>query len=395
MAMWLVDRFKGGVCTGGWSPTCDGGGSGTFVISIPAGCTIRKAYLLGGQNGTNGLPLVVNLNSNNYTFDNSTRIGSFNGNTPPNILSWIHAIDITAFISPTVNNYTLTLPATNQNIISSRMSDFMLLVEFENPAMDICNVCVFLNDQSQITSFNHTYNLSFPIPISTAADVALGLFVNYICNDTTTGNGSHDAENIEVNNTLLGHIGSTTGNGSCSGVGYKPPRGNFEYHNGVLTALTDCNANLAMSAQDALSNIVSLLSNNATAFSLETNAEESGNYSNAMWCAVVAYKDNIPPPFPYECEAPELSMSLITSTTARVTWIPAAPCGGVNADYNVQHRVVGSPTWIVAPVSMVTQYDFVGLTPATTFEVQVVPTACGAPPAVCAPSNIIDFSTPL
>src|SRR5258706_15209076 len=140
------DRFLGGVTVGGYSPPLNGGAAtGNFSINIPSGSTIRKAYLLAGHR-VSCAPLTVTLNATPYTFNSSNQVG-------PSFLYYVngaqnasvHAIDITAGINPTVNNYTLSVPAQYQ--YDHRFSDFALYVAYDNSSMPLVDATIFLNNR--------------------------------------------------------------------------------------------------------------------------------------------------------------------------------------------------------------------------------------------------------
>lgn len=400
MFSFYQDRFKGGVTTGGWSPPRDLGGTGSFIISISNATSIRQAYLLVARCGTAedivsapviNFPVVLDNGFNSHTYIlNSSNQASPNFNTVFQTIgtsSGIHAVDVTADISTSATNYTITIP--NQSQVNSRYTDFCLYIAWNDLSADIIDACIFLNDQnmSSIMSFP----LSFMIPMDISKPVGLGLFTGYICNNNITGSGNHDPSNVSVNSILLGYIGSTTGDGQCGGA-WECPRGNFKYSNSALTALANCNINQAMSGEDCLSDIKALLPANCTALTIDVATTEIGNNSNNFWGAFVTYTDNQPYAFPYECLAcipSGITATNITNNAVDINWCPQG--GIVNYANNVQYRIVGNTVWTVVPTLNVNTLHIAGLTTLTSYEYQIVNTDSDG--AVCAPSVIKNFTT--
>lgn len=393
MFSFYQDRFPGVVTVGGGSPAYNGDGSYSFTVNIPSATSIRKAYLIAGRCGT-ALPVTVSLfngfNTQSYTFNNANQV-SPNFSTNFQLAassSGVHAIDVTADISPSVSSYTITVPPQFPTI--DRYTDFCLYIACLDLGMDIVDACIFLNDQNIDDAL--AYNLSFLIPMDVTKPVGLSLFTGYICNNNITGAGWHDPSNILVNATLLGRIGSTTGDGSCGGAGYVSPLGNFSYSNSILTAGANCNIDQAMSGLDCLSDIKALLPANCTTFNMNFNSFEVGNTTNNLWAVFVTYTDTTPYAFPYECLScipSSITTTLITQTSVRINWCPQG--GIVNYANNVQYRIVGNTVWTVVPTLNVSLLDIAGLTANTNYEYQIVNTDSDG--AVCAPSVIQDFTT--
>src|SRR5258705_3515923 len=103
------DMFVGGVTVGGYSHQFNSGGTGTINLNIPAGSTIRTAYLLAGRHGS-ASNITVSLNGTNYTFDPTNQVGSSFQSPTYGGTSGVHMIDITADISASTTSYSLTVP---------------------------------------------------------------------------------------------------------------------------------------------------------------------------------------------------------------------------------------------------------------------------------------------
>ncbi|MBK5284622.1 MAG: T9SS type A sorting domain-containing protein [Bacteroidia bacterium] len=275
------DSFNGGVTSGGYSPAYNAGGTGVFTLNIAAGSTIRTAYLIAGRHG-NPVNLTVTLNGTNYTFNSANQVSptfqspSYGGN------SGVHLINVTAGIDPAVNNYNLIIPA--QTGPSNRYNDFVLYVAFNNPGMTIVNTAVFINTLNFGATLN--YSLNFTNPINTSYPVAVSLMTGFICDAST------DGEKVDVGTSLLGTIGNHDVNsGTCGG-----PIGSFVYTNNTLTGLSDDVGNVSVAAADALSDIRTKISNNATAFTMKLYTVSAGNATNAIWAVFVTSGSSTPLP---------------------------------------------------------------------------------------------------
>lgn len=389
MFAYYTDRFLGGTFVQFYSPPIYLGGSKTFSCNIPSGATIRQAYLLGVHLGDANENLTVQLtgaSTFNHSFSSATRISTSFATVWGT--AYHHAIDITSTISPTTTSYTITVP--NQaGGVTDRYTGFRLFIAFEKGGSDVCDTVIFLNTESMVAD-THSFNFPLVQPIDNTVPVAMGLITDYICNNTTNGSGTHDAEDILVNSTNIGHIGSTTGDGSCGLSSFKSPNGSYMWYNSTLTALGDCNANEAVSGLDALSDIKGRVNNGDSAFQLDCNSNATGNTTNNIYGIILTYHDTVIPPV-YECDAPAPStmiVSNITSTTADVAW---GGCGGGTRSNTVQWRVAGQPTWTTDTVNNTNTYTITGLTTLTNYEWQVVNIDCSG--AVCAPSVIKTFTT--
>lgn len=106
--------FNGGVVTGGYSPGIQGpANSGSFNVSIPAGSTIRQAYLIAGRVGS-APNITVTLNGTPFTFD-SSNVFTSGFTTIYGGASAVHAIDVTASINAATTAYTIAVP-TQSNV---------------------------------------------------------------------------------------------------------------------------------------------------------------------------------------------------------------------------------------------------------------------------------------
>ena len=268
------DAFYGGVTAAGYSPTYNAGGTGNFSISIAGGSAIRKAFLIAGRHG-NAPNITVTLNGTSYTFS-SANLASPGFQSPAyGGASGVHVIDITSNISASVNSYSLVVPA--QGGPSNRYNDFVLWVAYNNSGMTQVNTAIFLNTFNFSPSI--TYNLNLTNPLNPAYPIAASVMAGYVCD-----NGS-DGERVRIGGYLLGTIGNNDINsGTCGG-----PLGSFGYSNNVLTGMSDDGSNLAMSTSDALSDIRTRISNNATSFTMEFTTSSSGNSTNAIWGVFVTY----------------------------------------------------------------------------------------------------------
>lgn len=341
------DMFLGGVTVGGYSPEYNLGGTGTFSLNIPAGSTIRTAYLLAGRHGPSS-DITVSLNGTNYTFNSSNQIGvSFQSPTYGGA-SGVHVIDVTADISPLVTSYTLTVPF--QPGPSNRYNDFVLYVAFNNVTQPAVHTALFINNQNFGATINYTLN--FSSALYTSAPVAVSLMTGFICDD------SNDGEKIKVENYNMGTIGNNDANsGACGG-----PIGSFTYYNNALSALSDDNANLSMSSSDALSDVKTKIATNATTFDLELTTASSGNSTNAIWAVFVTSGYSGPLPV-------QLTRFVGTAegSTNHLSWTTASEIDNAVFEVEKSHDGVNFSTCGSVPgagnSSVVQQYSFVDVNP--------------------------------
>lgn len=297
------DVFYGGVTVGGYSPTFNSGGTGTFSLNIPAGSTIRTAYLLAGRHGS-ASDITVSLNGTNYTLSSANQVSATFQSPTYGGSSGVHLIDVTADISASTTSYTLTIPF--QPGPSNRYNDFVLYVAFNNVSLPAVHTAVFINGSNFGTTMNYTLN--FSSALYTSAPVAVSLMTGFICDD------NNDGEDVKVENYNMGTIGSNDVNsGTCGG-----PIGSFTYSNNALTALSDDASNLAMSEADALSDVRTKIAANATTFDLEFNTATAGNTTNAIWAVFVTsgYSGPLPVQLTQFIGAAQGSVNRLNWTTA-------------------------------------------------------------------------------
>ncbi len=273
--LFYSDIFHGGVTGSGFALSYGSNGSGFFNVNIPISSTIRKAFLITGRNG-NAPNLVVDFNGNSLVFDSANIVSnsfqSFYGGT-----SNVHAIDVTSYVSPSINQYFINI-TTIQQASANRYNEFYLYILYEDNSMPIMNTYLFLNNQD--FGFAN-YNLINLNPINNINDVGLSLFTGYICD--TIGDG----ENIYIDGNLVGLIGSNDVNsGDCGG-----PYGDFYFENNQLFGLSDDTANSQMKHTDVLINMNSLITQNTTNFLLRCVPQKLSplNKSNNIWTFFLTY----------------------------------------------------------------------------------------------------------
>lgn len=341
------DTFYGGVTVGGYSPQYNSSGTGTFSLNIAAGSTIRAAYLLAGRHGT-ASDITVSLNGTNYTFNSSNQVGSSFQSPTYGGTSGVHLINVTSDISPSVSSYTLTIPF--QPGPSNRYNDFVLYVAFDNVSLPAVHTAIFINTSNFGTTINYTLN--FSSALYTSAPVAVSLMTGFICDD------GNDGEKVKVENYNMGTIGNNDVNsGTCGG-----PIGSFTYSNNALTALSDDASNLAMSEADALSDVRTKISTNATTFDLEFTTETAGNTTNAIWAVFVTsgYSGPLPVQLTQFTGAAEGSVN-------RLNWATASEID--NASFEIEKSRNGINFITCGTVqgagnsSVTQQYSFVDVNP--------------------------------
>lgn len=265
------DTFNGGVVTGGYSNGATvPSGSGSFNVSIPAGSTIRRAYLIAGRVG-NAPDVTVTLNGTPFTF-NASNIITTGFNTIYGGNSAVNAIDVTASISAATSAYTIAVP--NQGTVSDKYPEFYLYIAFNNASLPAVTSAIFCNTVNMDVSV-HNWTITTTAPLLNANPVGLGILGGY----ATTGS---DCENVNVNGTPIGSFGGQDFNASSQwGC-----MAGFQYYNNALGAYGDDNANQAISGTDALSNIQAVIANNTTSFPL-TFTHCGGGGDNHVWAVFI------------------------------------------------------------------------------------------------------------
>jgi hypothetical protein len=300
------DTFLGGVTMGGYSPQFNSGGTGSFSLNIPAGSSIRTAYLLAGRHGT-ASNITVSLNGTNYTFDPTNQVGSSFQSPTYGGTSGVHLIDVTADINASTTSYSLTIPF--QPGPSNRYNDFVLYVAYNNVSLPAVHTALFTNTTNFGTTINYTLN--FSSALYTSAPVAVSLMTGFICDN------ANDGEKVKVENYNMGTIGNAdAGSGTCGG-----PIGSFAFSNNALTGLNDDASNLSMSSSDALSDVHTKLASNATTFNLEFTTATAGNTTNAIWAVFVVsgYTGPLPVEFTQFSGVADGSVNRLHWTTASET----------------------------------------------------------------------------
>ncbi|MEO9257095.1 MAG: gliding motility-associated C-terminal domain-containing protein [Crocinitomicaceae bacterium] len=288
------DVFHGGVTGGGYTTTL-GSGTGSFVVQIPSGSSIRFAYLFSGCQGYT-FPIEIVLNSTPYIFNNYNQVSNSFLSPAYDSIANVHAIDITNDINPLVSNYTLTIPPQYNSNISARFTDFYLIIGYENTTLPLVNSVIEINNQ------NFSPIIQFFIKDINSIDISnetgFSIFTGYFC-DTIS-----DGSNIIINNTHVGLLGGNDNNtlALCGGV-----MGNFYYQSNQLFGLGDDNSNITMNGSDGIANISSYLVSPDSMFIqfIHQTSNFPLGYSNSIWATFLTYTT--------PCDT--FSVSLLTENT--------------------------------------------------------------------------------
>ncbi len=266
--------FNGGVVTGGYSNGATvQSGSGSFNVNIPAGSTIRRAYLIAGRCG-NSPNVTVTLNGAPYTFSAANNITT-GFTTLYGGVSGVHAIDITANINPATSAYTIVAPI-QTNTVSNKFPEFYLYIAFDNPLLPAVTSAVFLNTTNlNVNSFAWTLNTT--APVTNGSPVGFGILGGY----AATGN---DCEQVIVNANNLGSFGGQDFNASSQwGC-----MAGFQYYSNSLLGYNGDNANQAISGTDALSNIQAVIPASSTSIPVTFQHCGSGS-DNHVWAIFLTW----------------------------------------------------------------------------------------------------------
>ncbi|HEX2617580.1 MAG TPA: hypothetical protein VHL57_08560, partial [Flavobacteriales bacterium] len=254
-------------------------GGGIFQMPVPLGATIRSATLYGIEVAGTGTPTIVQMNNVDLVFGPTTTMTSFSYQTlyGPAVL---HALDVTAQIDPTVTTYVLVVPPSE--ISHNRLVDLSLMIAYELPSEPLVWVDLFWCDHNSAAQEQYTVTTS--APMRTANSVAFATMASY-CNV-----GMHDCEDLRVNGTLLGTFGGDDFN-AASTFGTSA---SLKYSGVEFIGLGDDNADLAINGPDVLTDISSLLVDQATTFQVRYDHCPSISLEdNLMNLMLVAYTSDL------------------------------------------------------------------------------------------------------
>jgi len=331
--LYLQENYKGGVSVdgkeyyGGDNLNVD---TITFVNTVPAGSTIKKALLLSlrfvalvGSVPEHDNPLQLLFNNNAITID-STDIATpafYGYGLTANEPNWITVKDVTPYTQN--NNNQLITPCQSCSLYNNipnwdyEYSSFLLVILYENNTMPATNVALFLN--SQHLGQNMTFNLSGLNSIDNTKDAGLSIWtdnlnfeypINFILNSTTG--------NFNLGNLWFNEAYATIPKSELLAPG------SFYYQNNTLFGLQDDSPNPFIDSTDALANIKTYIGNGTTSFSLSATLNPQGyDYLNGF---VLAYSS----PCPARGITPAQNYSLCLGNSQQLTINSST----VNTSYN-------------------------------------------------------------
>ena len=266
--------FNGGVVTGGYSNGATvPSGSGSFNVNIPAGSTIRRAYLIAGRCGS-APNVTVTLNGAPYTFSAANNITT-GFSTLYGGISGVHAIDVTAAINPLTSAYTIAAPV-QANTVSDKYPEFYLYIAFDNPLLPAVTSVVYLNT-TNLNVNSYAWTLATTATVNNGNPVGFGILGGYAA-------ANSDCEQVIVNGTNLGSFGGQDFNASSQwGC-----MAGFQYYNNTLTGYNDDNANQAINGTDALSNIQAVIPGSTNSIPV-TFQHCGGGSDNHVWAVFLSF----------------------------------------------------------------------------------------------------------
>lgn len=278
------DIFYGGVTGNGYNQWFSEY-PGNIDINIEPGSTIRKAFLFFSiyRNPTDK-QILFNGNSIQLSSEQAVNDSVYLEVGGTNIYLKTAVIDVTSFVSPSVNSYLITPPVVS-NDLNGNFNEFYLLVLYDNPLLSRTSVSVFLNDKN-FEPYN-SYNFQGLNPMDTTKNIGLILQTDNIC-DTL-----HDGSFVFIDGNQIGLIGGTEYN-SFTNCGVT---GSFFYQNNQLYGLGNDTPDNTMQGSDAISNIESFVSNNS-GFNLgfvyqNSNINEGNNCFNQFFVVYSSPCDTI------------------------------------------------------------------------------------------------------
>lgn len=278
------DTYQGGLLVENYSRGTGNTPAGSFELPIPGGATIRKATLYGFElNGTDD-PFTVVLNGTPYTFGIGT---TATGQEYESVYGPVrlHALDLTTELDPTVSTYVINLPFPAQSFIG--MVDVCMVVAYEQAGLGEMTADLFWCDQNSTTP--ESYSITTSAPMLTANPIAFGTMASY-CDLSVT-----DCEEVTVNGTYLGRFAGPDHN-AASSFGSSA---SFLYSSDEFIGLGTDTANMRINAGDALSELSTLVADQAMGFDvvyehcghpIPQNPQAQDNLMNLM---VVAYSSDI------------------------------------------------------------------------------------------------------
>lgn len=272
--LFLSDQFNGGVLSGGFAKSTMSFGSGSFTMPVPPGATIRTAWFFAGRLG-NAAATTVTLNGDPWTFDNTNVVGpvwtsQYGGP------SAVHAIDVTATISPLTTNYTIDVPM-GAGGVSNAFSEYYLVILYDLPGASPVSVDLWLGAQDAGPLM--PYNLTTTYPMDPTVDIGLCIVGGY-------ASASTDCEHVVVNGTQVGTFWGPDFNSVDPIFG---SMGSMHYVNGTLAGLGDDDPNQAILASDVLSNINALVPNGSTALNVDFIHCSGSGQDNHVWIVLLAH----------------------------------------------------------------------------------------------------------
>ena len=280
------DIVYGGVTANGGSAAF-GSGTINMPVQIPPNSTIKKAYLIAARDSLAD-DYSVTLNGINYTFTSNSIVTngflSVKNTGNPGFSrheSSIHIMDITSFVNPSNNNYSLIL-LPHPNPLKGSYMLFYLYIVFENPLFPKVSINLYLNKDDVSPLIN--YNLNNINKINNINSVCLAVVNTYACD--TIQDGSY----VSVNSNTIGLIGGEELNSPFTCVGVWA---NFAHYNDSLFGLDDDIADSTMKGTDALADIKSYVNNGDTAvdvtFTYQTPSWQNGRLTNPIRAVMLSY----------------------------------------------------------------------------------------------------------
>lgn len=279
-----------GVTGDGYSPGFTSN-LGSFYVNIDSGSTIKSAFLFMG---------IYKDNSKN-TYDLNNKIIAFNGHllkldsvsfisdefksfqtSTITTFQKIGYFNVTNFISPQINNYSIVPPVGQSGTSSGTITtEYYLYIVFEKSSFNSIGYSIIINNQ-HVTP-NLSYLISQVNSLDLTKNINLTLNTSGLCDTTSLLDGSY----VEINNNPIGLIGGQEPTSNyCSG-----PTGSFYYQDSTLYGLGNDVANITMSGIDLIANIQSYITN-STSFDIEFEYQNLGSpdeKTNAILELFLAY----------------------------------------------------------------------------------------------------------
>lgn len=250
------DTWHGGLVVDNFSRGTGAQGLGYLEVPVPDDATIRKATFYAIELNGPQASTIVRLNGIPYTFAPSSTLTTFTYQSLYGPVR-LHALDLTAEFDPLVDGYLIEYDVPFGSDVS--FTEVFMAVAYEQAGAGEVSADFFWCDQNSAAEENYTVTTS--APMRTDHPIAFGTMASY-CQI-----GLVDCEEVRINGNYLGYFGGPDEN-AASLFGASA---SFHYRQDTFVGLGTDNADVPILMADALTDLSTLVANNATTFNVVYN----------------------------------------------------------------------------------------------------------------------------